>query len=655
MMVEFGHFALILALCFALAQVALPFAGVVRQVRPWMDSARWLAVGQFLFVSISFACLTDAFLRNDFSVRLVAQHSNTLLPFWYKISAVWGNHEGSMLLWVLILALWSAAVAMFSSALPLDMRARVLSVLGMIASGFYLFVLLTSNPFARSFPNVPTEGRDLNPLLQDIGLVLHPPMLYLGYVGFSVAFAFAIAALWSGRLDAAWARWSRPWTNAAWLFLTLGITLGSWWVYYELGWGGWWFWDLVENASFMPWLVGTALIHSLAVTEKRGLFKSWTVLLAITAFSLSLLGTFLVRSGVLTSVHAFATDPERGLFILLFLGIVVGGSLTLFALRAPAAEPGTGVSLWSRETALMGNNVLLVIAMATVLIGTLYPLLISALDLGRMSVGPPYFNLTFVPLMVLLALVMGVGPLMRWRRNEPGWLRSQLLWPLGVTLLIAVGFPFAYGGAWHAGVALSVGLAAWIVITLAVGLRSRLIAQRGVMPGASYWGMCVAHLGMAFCIAGAGLTTVYSDERDVRMKPGDEVQLGAYLFAFQGTRHVDGPNYSAEQGAFTVRHGSSIMHLMAEKREYLSQMGNVMTEAAIDPGFLRDIYISLGEPLGDGAWAIRVHNKPFVRWLWIGGALMGLGGGLTLLDRRYRSGRERAQVPLAAAVAVSGR
>jgi len=623
-----------------------------------MDSARALATGQFVFVAIAFACLARAFLTDDFSVTVVANNSNSLLPAWYKFSALWGNHEGSMLLWVFILALWTFAVALFSNSLTADLRARVLSVMGMVAVGFYLFILLTSNPFERTFPNVPAEGRDLNPLLQDVGLVLHPPMLYLGYVGFSVAFAFALAALSTGRLDAAWARWSRPWTNVAWIFLTLGITLGSWWAYYELGWGGWWFWDPVENASFMPWLVGTALIHSLAVTEKRGLFKSWTVLLAITAFSLSLLGTFLVRSGVLTSVHAFATDPQRGLFILAFLGVVVGGSLTLYAMRAPTvAASSSGIRLFGRETALLYNNVLLVIATATVLLGTLYPLVLSALELGRMSVGPPYFNMTFIPLMVLLALVMGIGPLLRWRDTGRGWLLERLIVPGVASIAMAILVPYAYGGAWHWGVALTVFLAAWIVSTLFAGLRLRLRERGGIAGlshlGAGYWGMWLAHLGMAFTIAGAGLTSVYSDERDVRMAPGDSVSLGGYEFQFLGTRSVNGPNYTAEEGAFLVREADgSTVRMTAEKRNYQSQMGNVMTEAAIDAGFLRDLYVSLGEPLGDGSWAVRVHDKPFVRWLWLGGVLMALGGATAVADRRYRTRRAAVARPVDGALAA---
>ncbi len=650
MIVELGHFALILAFGLALAQAALPMAGVLRGVRAWSGAAVPLACGQFLFVLVSFACLAHAFLTDDFSVRLVATNSNTLLPAWYKFSALWGNHEGSMLLWLTILAGWSSAVALIGKDLPIEMRARVLSVMGMIAVGFHLFVLLTSNPFLRSFPNVPEEGRDLNPLLQDIGLVMHPPMLYLGYVGFSVAFSFALAALWSGRLDTAWARWSRPWTTAAWLFLSVGITLGSWWAYYELGWGGWWFWDPVENASFMPWLAGTALLHSLAVTEKRGLFRSWAVLLAIMTFSLSLLGTFLVRSGILTSVHAFATDPERGSFVLAFLGVVVGGSLTLYALRAPQSSGPAGYSLLSREAALLANNVLLVVAMATVLLGTLAPLVVSAMDLGRISVGPPYFNLMFVPLMSLLAVAMGVGPLMRWRDSSGASLRAMLAVPAASCLVIAIAFPFTYAGHWHAGAALTAGLTAWLAATLVAGLRQRLRERGGLralpMLGFAYWGMVVAHVGFAFSMAGAGLTSIYSDERDVRMSAGDSVTLGAYEFSFLRTRHVDGPNYSAERGEFTVKNvsGERVRHLKAEKRDYHSQMGNVMTEAGIAPGFLRDLYVSLGEPIGDGSWAVRVHHKPFVRWLWIGGVLMGAGGALTLFDRRYR--RPSAQQPV---------
>jgi cytochrome c-type biogenesis protein CcmF len=650
MVVEFGHFALILAFALALAQLVLGAAGVERGVAGWMTAASRLSLAQFVLVCVAFGCLAHAFLRDDFSVRLVAQHSNTLLPWWYKFSAVWGNHEGSLLLWVFVLAGWTAAVAVFSSSLTNDMRARVLSVLAAVACGFYLFILFTSNPFERTFPNIPLQGRDLNPLLQDIGLVLHPPILYFGYVGFSVPFAYALAALWSGRLDAAWARWSRPWTNAAWMFLSLGITLGSWWAYYELGWGGWWFWDPVENASFMPWLAGTALIHSLAATEKRGVFHSWTVLLAIITFSLSLLGTFLVRSGVLTSVHAFATDPTRGLFVLIFLGIVVGGSLTLYALRAPAAR-AVGEFTWlSREMALLGNNVLLTVAMATVLIGTLAPLLITALDWGRLSIGPPYFNLTFAPLMVLLAAIMGIGPLLRWRASTPRDLRSLLHVPLLCSLVGGVVFPFAYGGRWHAGAALTAALCLWLATTLIASLRTRLAMREGLPAilrlGGAYWGMWFAHLGMAFCIGGAGLTSVYSNERDVRMSPGDQITLDAYTFRFQDLRHIEANNYVADRAVFLAQRGEgSAQTLHAEKRKYKSQMGNVMTEAGIDGGFFRDLYVSLGEPLGDGSWAVRVHIKPFVRWLWIGGVIMALGGFTTLLDRRYRLLRAPARVP----------
>ena len=637
MIPEIGHFALCLALAISILLSVLPLLGVNRGIAAWMNLSGTLSHLQAVLVAISFACLANAFLKDDFSVVLVAQHSNTLLPDWYKLSAVWGNHEGSLLLWLLILSLWTAAVAAFSKALTLVMKALVLSVMGMISVGFELFIVLTSNPFLRSLPNVPAEGRDLNPLLQDIGLILHPPMLYIGYVGFSVAFAFAIAALASGRLDSAWARWSRPWTTAAWIFLTLGIALGSWWAYYELGWGGWWFWDPVENASFMPWLAGTALLHSLSVTEKRGLFKSWTVLLAICTFSLSLLGTFLVRSGVLTSVHAFATDPARGVFILAFLGVVVGASLTLYAFRAPSVSERSAFALLSRESSLLWNNLILFVAMLTVLVGTLYPLIISALDMGRMSVGPPYFNLTFVPLMVMLVLVMGVGPLLNWRSDSKGRL-AMLLPPVLASVVLACVFPFAYAGEWHIGAALTIAIASWLVLTLLVGLRERL-RQRGSLSkiGASYYGMLVAHLGMAVTIIGAGLTSIYTQERDVRMQVGAQYELAGYEFSFMGVSSVDGPNYQAQQAVFKVRRGSAQWLLEAEKRRYQSQMGNVMTEAGIDPGLWRDLYVSLGEVLDDGSWAVRVHVKPFVRWIWLGAIFMAIGGILTTADRRYRA------------------
>lgn len=474
MVPELGHFALILALCLSIVLAILPLAGTYNGNVLWMKASRSLATGLFTFVAVAFVCLCYAFLHDDFSVQYVANNSNSLLPNQYKLSAVWGGHEGSLLLWVLILTAWTFAVSVYSRNLPIDMLARVLSVMGMISVGFLLFTVLTSNPFDRYLPNFPSEGSDLNPLLQDPGLIIHPPMLYMGYVGFSVAFAFAIAALLSGRLDSAWARWSRPWTNTAWAFLTIGIALGSWWAYYELGWGGWWFWDPVENASFMPWLVGTALIHSLAVTEKRGLFKSWTILLAIFAFSLSLLGTFMVRSGVLTSVHAFANDPERGVFILAFLALVIGGSLTLYALRAPVVKSVPGFNLFSREVFLLGNNILLVVVMATVLLGTLYPLIADALNWGKISVGPPYFNFFFVPLMALLCLLLGVGPLTNWKNTGFERLKRLLWWPLGVSLIVAGIFPLLYADEYEWTAAASVFVGSWVVLSS----KSDLLHQR---------------------------------------------------------------------------------------------------------------------------------------------------------------------------------
>ena len=647
---ELGHFALILAFGVALLLGTLPLAGAQSGNLRWMVMAGPLSVAQFALVAIAFASLATSFLADDFSVAAVASGSNTLLPAYYKFSAVWGAHEGSMLLWQLVLTLWTLAVAAFSASLPRDVRARVLAVLGLVSVGLLAFILLTSNPFERTFPNVPMEGRDLNPLLQDIGLVLHPPILYLGYVGFSVAFAFAIAALLSGRLDAAWARWSRPWTTAAWIFLTVGIALGSWWAYYELGWGGWWFWDPVENASFMPWLAGTALLHSLAVTEKRGLFKSWTVLLAILAFSLSLLGTFLVRSGVLTSVHSFASDPARGVYILLFLAVVVGGSLILYALRAPRIGADSTFRLLSRETALMGNNLLLVVALATVLVGTLYPLVMTTFDLGRMSVGPPYFNLTFLPMMSLLVLLMGVGPLLTWR-DSPAQRLLRLVVPFLVGLSLAVVVPFLYGGAWHAGAALTVFLAVWVVASLVSGIVERIgsIASWRKLGrlGLGYWGMVTAHLGIAICVVGVGFSSTYSVERDLRMAPGDSVEMAGWQFRFIGIEQRQGANYIAEAARFKV--GSldgELSTMVAEKRSYRSQMGNVMTEAAIDGGLFRDLYVSLGEPLGGGDWAVRLYVKPFQRWIWLGPLVMAAGGLLAIADRRYRALLSRRSVAL---------
>jgi cytochrome c-type biogenesis protein CcmF len=639
MIPELGHLAMILALCLTLVQATLPLIGAWRGDRQWMSLAQPAAWGQFAFLLFAFICLTYAFLVDDFSVAYVASNSNSALPWFYKFSAVWGAHEGSLLLWALILAGWTFAVSIFSRQLPEEMLARVLGVMGLISVGFLLFLIVTSNPFARLLPNTPLDGRDLNPLLQDFGLIIHPPMLYMGYVGFSVAFSFAIAALLGGKLDAAWARWSRPWTIVAWAFLGIGIALGSWWAYYELGWGGWWFWDPVENASFMPWLVGTALIHSLAVTEKRGVFKSWTVLLAIAAFSLSLLGTFLVRSGVLTSVHAFATDPARGVFVLAFLLIVVGGSLTLFAIRAPVVKSQVGFALWSRETLLLVNNLILVVAAAMILLGTLYPLVLDALTGAKLSVGPPYFNALFAPLMGLLMVMIALGVTVRWKDTPLRWLLGMLTPVLIGSVLLAVVATALLGDFnWAVlGVCL---LAAWVVLA---GVRDIFDKTRhkGLFKGLpglgrSYWAMQLAHFGMAVCALGVILTSMGSVERDMRMAPGDSVEMGGYQFIFEGAKHHEGPNFTADRGSVRVlEDGEQIALLHPEKRMYTVQQ-SVMTEAAIDAGLTRDLFVALGEPLDNGAWAVRVHIKPFVRWIWLGALLMGLGGFLAASDKRYR-------------------
>jgi cytochrome c-type biogenesis protein CcmF len=630
---ELGHLALILALLVALVQGVLPLIGAHKGHAGWTALARPAAQTQFLLVAFAFGCLMQAFIANDFSVQYVAQHSNSKLPTAYRASAVWGGHEGSLLLWVLMLTGWSAAVSLLSRQLPLAMVARVLGVLGLVSVGFLLFMLLTSNPFDRLLPAA-RDGADLNPLLQDPGLIVHPPMLYMGYVGFSVAFAFAIAALLAGRLDAAWARWSRPWTNVAWVFMTLGIALGSYWAYYELGWGGWWFWDPVENASFMPWLVGTALIHSLAVTEKRGSFKNWTVLLAIAAFSLSLLGTFLVRSGVLTSVHAFATDPERGIFILGFLVLVIGGSLTLFAWRASAVSMGGAFALFSRETLLLVNNVLLVVACGSVMLGTLYPLLIDALGMGKLSVGPPYFNAVFVPIMLPLLFLIALGPLARWKHADARDMAQRLTLSAVIAVAAGIGLPFLVGE-WSPLVALGLLLAVWIIASTAFQIRERL---RSGWPPRSFWGMHIAHLGMAVFVIGVTMVKGYEVEKDVRMAMGDTVAMGGYAFRLDSVRQVQGPNYTAMRGDVALlKDGVELRHLHPEKRNYFSSQ-MPMTETAIDTGLTRDLYVSLGEALDPqgSAWSVRVYYKPFVMWIWGGCLLMALGGGIAAADRRYR-------------------
>ena len=643
MVPELGQFALVLAFTLALAQGTLPLAGAARGDSSWMSVARPAAHGQLVFLAIAFGVLTYAFITSDFTVAYVANNSNLRLPLPYRIAGVWGGHEGSLLLWMLIFALWMAAVTVFSRRLPEEMVARVLGVMGLVAAGFLAFMLFTSNPFDRLLP-APPDGRDLNPLLQDPGMVLHPPMLYMGYVGFSVAFAFAIAALISGRLDAAWARWSRPWTTVAWVFLTLGNALGSWWAYYELGWGGWWFWDPVENSSFMPWLLGTALIHSLAVTEKRGAFRSWTILLAIFAFAFSLIGTFLVRSGVLTSVHAFATDPARGVFILALLVLVIGGSLALFAWRTSSIRMrGGSFGLLSRESLLLTNNVLLAAATGTVLLGTLYPLALDALGLGKVSVGQPYFDAVFVPVIAPALFLIGVGPIARWKKARLPELAVRLRWALAVTLVTALLLPFALGR-WSAVTSVGLALATWIVATSALSLWER---AKHATTGANVWarltatsrafyGMLLAHIGVAVLIVGVTVVKGYETQKDVRMEAGDTVEVGGYVFRFDGVTNVAGPNYVAARATMQVtRSGKNVTTLFPSKRTYFSQQ-KPMTEAAIDPGFTRDLYATLGDALSATTWLVRVQHKPFVNWIWSGAVLMALGGLLAASDRRYR-------------------
>ena len=659
MIPELGHFSLILALMMALVQGVLPILGAHRGHAGWIGLARPAARGQFLFVLVAYACLTQVFVNNDFSVLLAAQHSNSNLPLVYRVTAVWGNHEGSILLWSLILAGWTLAVSIFSKQLDDRMVARVLGVMGVISCGFLLFTLLTSNPFERLLPAAP-DGQDLNPLLQDPGMIIHPPMLYMGYVGFVVAFAIAIAALLSGRLDTAWARWSRPWTTVAWCFLTFGIALGSFWAYYELGWGGWWFWDPVENASFMPWLVGTALIHSLAVTEKRGGFKMWTALLAILTFSLSLLGTFIVRSGVLSSVHAFASDPARGVFILGFLALVVGGSLTLFAWRAPRVGLGGTFAPISRESMLLANNVLLVVAAAAVLLGTLYPLVIDALGLGKLSVGPPYFSAVFVPLIAPALFLMGVGPLARWREASAADLTRRLRWAIGVSLASAVVAPLVLGH-WTPMTGLGLLLAVWVASTAVLNLVTRLRehpaprwrTRMAAQPG-SYYGMLLAHFGISVFIVGVTVVSSFQSENDVRMEPGETASVGGYRFQLEAINPITGPNYTAARATVTVtQEGAPVAVLYPERRIYtVSRMP--MTEVAIDRGVRRDLYVALGEPVSATAWSIRLHHKPMVNWIWGGCVLMALGGFLAVLDRRYRARSVALQGKAKAVPSIAG-
>lgn len=643
MIAEIGQFTLVIALCLAIMQSTVPLIGAYQNNVSWMAVGRTAATGQFLFLLISFFCLAYCFVTNDFSVLYVANNSNTKLPVYYQISAVWGAHEGSLLLWVLSLSSWGFAVSIFSRSLPNDVIARVLAVMGMIGIGFLLFTLLTSNPFERLFPAA-LEGRDLNPLLQDPGLVIHPPMLYMGYVGFSVAFSFAIAALLSGELDSAWVRWSRPWANIAWVFLTIGIALGSWWAYHELGWGGWWFWDPVENASFMPWLVGTALIHSLAVTEKRAAFKSWTLLLSILAFSLSLLGTFLVRSGVLVSVHSFASDPARGVYILAFLAVVIGGSLTLYAWRASQFTSGGRFDVVSKETMLLINNVLLVVAMLTILIGTLYPLFLDALGLPKLSVGPPYFSAVFVPLMLPLVVLMGIGPIAKWRRVPVKELFTKLKFILLLGVVLGIILPLAIYRSSSVMTAVGIAAGAWAILTALYAVL-RLIIKRdsatsignafSKIPRAMI-GMVLAHVGIGVFILGVVFTSAFSDQKEISVKISESVELAGYTFTLQNVSATQGVNYQARRGEVDVHKNElAVTTLYPEKRVY-SVQSNPMTEAGIQTGVFRDLYVALGEPISSREWGLRIYYRPFVQWIWIGTLLMAIGGVFGAMDKRYR-------------------
>lgn len=642
MIAEAGLFSLIIALLFSLLLVIVPTIGLKRSNFDLQAAASRYVLGQFVFVAMAYGCLTLCFLQDDFTVRYVLVNSSLSLPWFYKLCAVWGGHEGSMLLWVAILSFWMVSVSVFSKSLEQDMRVRVLVVLGALSIGFILFLLTTSNPFLRQFQVLNSQGRDLNPLLQDPGFLFHPPMLYMGYVGFAVAFSFAIAALWLSRVEAAWARWTRPWTLAAWCCLTAGITLGSWWAYRELGWGGWWFWDPVENASFMPWLVGTALIHSLVVNEQRSQFKAWTLLLAITAFSLSLIGTFLVRSGVLTSVHAFAVDPQRGLFILCFLLIVIGGSLLLFACRAQTLKVETTPSLVSRESAMLLNNVFLFAAMATVLMGTVYPLLIDGLGLGKLSVGAPYFNSVFVPLMIPLFVLMGIGVHLKWHKDRLKPVLTRLRGVAIASLLLPFGLLVGYSKPMNPSVLLGLAMAFWILFSTLKAVLIKMNARGLLQIPQAYWGMVVAHCGVAMTVIGIAISTGYGVQQDVSLAPGERLDFAGFNIKFVREVTLKGANYHGAKTEFNISNssGRDVM-IYPEKRIYnVGQMA--MTESAIDVTPFRDVYVALGEPLGDHAWSVRLYYKPLVRWIWGGGFMILVGGGLALFDRRYYKSREKS-------------
>ena len=641
MVAELGNYALALSLAIAVLLAIFPLWGAEKGNVQFMALARPMTYGLFLILSVSFGALFYVFAINDFSVQYVVNNSNTTLPIYYRLSAVWGSHEGSLLLWIWLLSLWSAAVALFSKRLPQEAVARVLGIMGIISIGFLLFVLFTSNPFTRTFPDFPVDGKELNPLLQDIGLIFHPPLLYMGYVGFSVAFAFSIASLMTGKLDTAWARWSRPWTMAAWVFLTLGIVLGSWWAYYELGWGGWWFWDPVENASFMPWLAGTALLHSLAVTEKRGSFKAWTVLLAILAFSLCLLGTFLVRSGILVSVHAFASDPTRGLYVLAYLIVVIGGSLTLYAYKGSQIRSRDNAERYSRESLLLLNNILLMTALCVVLLGTLLPLVHKQLGLGSISIGAPFFDQMFLIIMTPFALLLGIGPLVKWRRDQFSAIRTPVIASVIIMLIAGFALPYLLQDKLTVSAVLGTMMTVIIVLLSLYEMHQRATYRDTFWHGItklsrSHWGMILAHLGVAMTVWGIAFSQNYSIERDVRMNVGDTVQIAGYDFTFKGISDANGPNYVGGKAQIDIsRDGKHETTLYAEKRFYtVSKMP--MTEAAIDWGFSRDLYAALGEKLDNNAWALRLYYKPFIRWIWLGGLFMALGGVLCMFDRRYR-------------------
>ena len=639
MIPEIGHFALILALSVGVVQGIFPLWGSLTGKQNWVSMAKPAAYGQFFFLVISFICLLYAFITNDFSVKYVANNSNTQMPTLFRVSALWGAHEGSLLLWAMILSAWGAAVAFFSKGIPPIMLSRVVSIMGLVGVGFMLFVIVTSNPFERLL-QIPLEGRQLNPLLQDFGLAIHPPMLYMGYVGLSVAYSFAMAAMIGGSLDASWVRWARPWTNVAWTFLTFGIALGSWWAYYELGWGGWWFWDPVENASLMPWIVGTALIHSLAVTEKRATFKTWTILLCILGFSLSLLGTFLVRSGVLTSVHSFASDPGRGLFILIFLLVVIGSSLVLFAFRAHKLRSIGSFSLISRESGLLVNNVILLVMTVTVLLGTIYPLIIDALGVGKISVGPPYFNAVMVPLSIILFFVMGFGFFLRWKSDSIERVLKKTWMPLAASLVIAFVLPLVMTSEFNYKTVLGLFAGSWVTLAALMWVVS-LGRSPFKLPLAS-WGSVMAHIGMACSVVGITVVSLYDTEKDVRLEVGQSYEMAGYKFEFQGVKNIQVENYVANQATMEVTKAGKLVTIVnPEKRDY-GRDSMPMTEAGIDAGFTRDLFVALGEPLGNNAWSFRIYHKPFVRWIWLGGILMGLGGLLAALDKRYRRMRKVA-------------